>query len=186
MLEREIKLRFGSAQEARAAVLAIGAVPVGGRRFQDDALFDNEREELRERRCALRLRREEARSVVTFKGPVQPGPMKLREELETAVSDAGVLQRVLEHLGLRVWFRYQKYREEYALDGVVVAVDETPIGTFVELEGTEAGITAAAAALGRTTADYILDSYCGLFTRDREALGFRGSHMIFDEPDRIT
>jgi adenylate cyclase class 2 len=186
MLEREIKLRFGSAQEARAAVLAIGAVPVGGRRFQDDALFDNEREELRERRCALRLRREEARSFVTFKGPVQPGPMKLREELETAVSDAGVLQRVLEHLGLRVWFRYQKYREEYALDGVVVAVDETPIGTFVELEGTEAGITAAAAALGRTTADYILDSYCGLFTRDREALGFRGSHMIFDEPDRIT
>ena len=186
MLEREIKLRFGSAQEARAAVLAIGAVPVGGRRFQDDALFDNEREELRERRCALRLRREEARSVVTFKGPVQPGPMKLREELETAVSDAGVLQRVFEHLGLRVWFRYQKYREEYALDGVVVAVDETPIGTFVELEGTEAGITAAAAALGRTTADYILDSYCGLFTRDREALGFRGSHMIFDEPDRIT
>ena len=186
MLEREIKLRFGSAQEARAAVLAIGAVPVGGRRFQDDALFDNEREELRERRCALRLRREEARSFVTFKGPVQPGPMKLREELETAVSDAGVLQRVLEHLGLRVWFRYQKYREEYALDGVVVAVDETPIGTFVELEGTEAGITAAAAALGRTTADYILDSYCGLFTRDREALGFRGSHMIFDEPGRIT
>jgi adenylate cyclase class 2 len=186
MLEREIKLRFGSAQEARAAVLAIGATPVRGRRFQDDALFDNEREELRERRCALRLRREEARSYVTFKGPVQPGPMKLREELETAVSDAGALQGVLEHLGLRVWFRYQKYREEYALDGVVVAVDETPIGTFVELEGTEAGITAAAAALGRTTADYLLDSYCGLFMKYREALGFRGAHMIFDEPDRIT
>jgi adenylate cyclase class 2 len=186
MLEREIKLRFGSAQEARAAVLAIGAAPARGRRFQDDALFDNEREELRERRCALRLRREEARSCLTFKGPVQPGPMKLREELETAVSDAGVLQGVLEHLGLRVWFRYQKYREEYALDGVVVAVDETPIGTFVELEGTEAGITAAAAALGRTTGDYILDSYYGLFMKYREALGFRGSHMIFDEPDRIT
>ncbi len=123
----------------------------------------------------LRLRREGARSFLTFKGPVQPGPMKLREELETAVTDADVLQRVLEHLELRVWFRYQKYREEFALDGVVVAIDETPIGTFVELEGTEAGITAAAAALGRTTADYILDSYCGLFMRYREALGFRGA-----------
>ena len=186
MLEREIKLRFGSAQEACAAVRAIGATPVRGRRFQDDALFDNEREELRQRRCALRLRREEARSYLTFKGPVQPGPMKLREELETAVSDAGVLQGVLEHLGLRAWFRYQKYREEYMLDGVVVAVDETPIGTFVELEGTEAGITAAADALGRTRADYILDSYYGLFMKHREALGFCGSHMIFDEPDRIT
>jgi adenylate cyclase class 2 len=186
MLEREIKLRFGSPQEAREAVLALGAAPVRARRFQDDALFDDEQEALRQRRCALRIRREGARSFVTFKGPAQPGPMKLREELETAVADADVLQRVLEHLGLRVWFRYQKYREEFALDGVVVAVDETPIGTFVELEGTEAGISAAAAALGRTTTDYILDSYCGLFTKYREALGFRGAHMIFDEPDRIT
>jgi adenylate cyclase class 2 len=186
MLEREIKLRFATAREAREAVLGLGASLVRERRFQDDALFDNEREELRERRCALRLRREHARNYLTFKGPVQPGPMKLREELETAVADADALQRVLEHLGLRVWFRYQKYREEYALDGVVAAIDETPIGTFVELEGTEAGITAAAAALGRTTADYILESYCGLFMRYREALGFRGAHMIFDEPDRIT
>jgi len=185
MVEREIKLRFRSAQDAREAVAAIGATAVRDRRLQDDALFDNEREELRQRRCALRLRREGARSYLTFKGPVQPGPMKIREELETGVSDPSVLQRVLEHLELRVWFRYQKYREEYALDGVVVAIDETPIGTFVELEGTEAGISAAAAALGRTTADYILDSYYGLFMKYREALGFRGADMVFDDPDRI-
>jgi adenylate cyclase class 2 len=186
MLEREIKLRFRSAQDAREAVLAIGATLLRARRFQDDALFDNEREDLRQRRSALRLRREESQSFLTFKGPVQPGSMKLREELETAIADASVVQRVLEHLGLHAWFRYQKYREEYALDGVVVAIDETPIGTFVELEGTEEGIRAAATSLGRTPADYILDSYCGLFMRDRESLGFRGLHMIFDEPDRIT
>jgi len=186
MLEREIKLRFASAAEAREAVRALGAALVRERRFQDDALLDNEQAELRQRRCALRVRREDARSYLTFKGPAQPGPMKLREELETAVADAEILQRVLEHLGLRVWFRYQKYREEYTLDGVVIAIDETPVGTFVELEGTEAAITAAAAAMGRTTADYILDSYCGLFLRYREALGFRGPHMVFDEPDRLT
>jgi adenylate cyclase class 2 len=186
MLEREVKLRFRSAQEARDAVLAIGATVVRERRLQDDALFDNEREDLRQRRCALRLRREGPQCYLTFKGPVQAGTMKLREELETAVADASVLQRVLEHLEMHVWFRYQKYREEYALDGVVAAIDETPIGTFVELEGTEAGITAAAAALGRTAADYVLDSYYGLFMKYREALGFRGAHMIFDEPDRLT
>jgi len=186
MLEREIKLRFRSAQDAREAVLAVGATLLRPRRFQDDALFDNEREDLRQRRCALRLRREDDRSYLTFKGPVQPGAVKIREELETAVADAEVIRHVLEHLDLRVWFRYQKYREEYALGGIVVAIDETPIGTFVELEGPEAGIAAAASALGRTTTDYILDSYCGLFMRYREALGFRGAHMIFDDPDRVT
>jgi adenylate cyclase class 2 len=112
--------------------------------------------------------------------------MKLREELETVVSNGDVLHQVLQRLGLHAWFRYQKYREEFAREDVVIAVDETPIGTFVEIEGTEAAITATAAALGRTTRDYILDSYYGLFVRYRDALGFRGTDMVFDEPDRAS
>jgi adenylate cyclase class 2 len=186
MIEREIKLRFDSASDARAAVMAAGATPLTARRFQDDCLFDTDGEDLRRQRCALRIRNDGPRSLLTFKGPVQPGPMKLREELETVVSNGDVLHQVLERLGLHAWFRYQKYREEFAREDVVIAVDETPIGTFVEIEGTEAGITATAAALGRTTRDYILDSYYGLFVRYRDALGFRGTDMVFDEPDRAS
>jgi adenylate cyclase class 2 len=186
MIEREIKLRFDSASAARAAVMGTGAAPLHARRFQDDSLFDTEGEDLRRQRCALRIRSDGERSFVTFKGPVQPGTMKLREELETAVSSGDVLRQVLQRLGLHPWFRYQKYREEFAGGDVVIAVDETPIGTFVEIEGTEAGVSAAAAALGRTTRDYILDSYYGLFVKYRDALGFRGTDMVFDEPDRAS
>jgi adenylate cyclase class 2 len=186
MLEREIKLRYDSATDARAAVVATGATPLSARRFQEDRLFDTDDEALRRQRCALRIRSDGPRSLLTFKGPVQPGPMKLREELETVVSNGDVLRQVLQRLGLRAWFRYQKYREEFAGEAVVIAVDETPIGTFVEIEGAEAGITATATALGRTTQDYILDSYYGLFVKYRDALGFRGTDMVFDEPDRVT
>jgi len=186
MLEREIKLRFDSAAEARAAVLGIGAAPLRARRLQEDCLFDTDGDDLRRQRCALRIRSEGQRSLLTFKGPMQPGPMKMREELETVVSDGDVLRHVLERLGLRAWFRYQKYREEFSREDVVIAVDETPVGTFVEIEGTEQGITVIAAALGRTTRDYILDSYYGLFVKYREALGFRGTDMVFDEPDRVS
>ena len=182
--EREIKLRFEGAADARAAVVAAGAIPLHGRRLQDDRLFDTEDRSLLRERTTLRVRTDGTRSVLTFKGPVQPGPVKIREELETIVADGDILQQVLARLGLRVWFRYQKYREEFTHRDVVVAVDETPIGTFVEIEGTETAIMAMASAMGRSTADFILDSYYGLFLKCRDALGIRGPDMIFDDPDR--
>ena len=182
--EREIKLRFDNAAAARAAVLAIGATPLHSRRLQDDRLFDTEDGALGRQRSVLRVRTEDDRSVLTFKGPVQPGPVKIREELETAVADGAALQLVLARLGMKAWFRYQKYREEFRGDGVTLAVDETPVGTFVEIEGTEDGIMAAAAAMGRAPGDFILDSYYRLFQTYREALGFRGPDMIFGDLDR--
>src|SRR4051794_5041858 len=135
ILEREIKLRFPDADAARDAILAAGATPLRARRLQEDSLLDTSDERLRTRRCVLRVRVESGRSSVTFKGPVQPSLMKLREELETMVADGPLLIHIFEELGFHVWFRYEKYREEFVLDDVVVAVDETPVGVFVEIEG---------------------------------------------------
>jgi adenylate cyclase, class 2 len=179
-LEREIKLRFNSVEDARKAVLAAGCTPRLGRRLQADALLDSDDELLRRRRCVLRVRVENGKSRVTFKGPVQPSTMKLREEYETLVGDGEVLLKIFEELGLHIWFRYEKYREEFSHDDVIVAIDETPVGVFVEVEGCERGIENAAAALGRSQADYILDSYRSLFLQHREAFGLESSDMVFD------
>ncbi|MEI6667139.1 MAG: class IV adenylate cyclase [Acidobacteriota bacterium] len=184
MIEREVKLRFDTPGEARAAVLASGATPLRPRRLQRDTLFDSDDQALARARSAVRIRQDGTASVLTFKGPVQSGPMKVREEIETAAADGDALRRIFDRLGLRPWFRYEKYREEFAARGVIVAVDETPVGTFVEIEGDADGITAMAAALGKGPADYILDSYFRLFEKTREALGFKGRDMIFDDPGR--
>lgn len=181
MIEREVKLRFETPDEARALILAAGATPLRCRRLQEDALLDTEDETLRRRQCALRIRTESGKSLLTFKGPVQPGRMKVRDEQETVVSDGAVLQRVFEELGLHVWFRYQKYREEYAAEDVTIAIDETPVGTFVEIEGGEQGILAMTAALGRSPSDFILDSYRSLFVRHRDSQGSSAAHMVFDD-----
>lgn len=180
ILEREIKLRFSSADEARRAVLAAGATPLFGRRLQEDALLDTDNEQLRRNRCVLRVRMENGKSRLTYKGPVQPSVMKLREELETVVGDGEMLLRVFHELGLHVWFRYEKYREEFALEDVIVAIDETPVGVFVEIEGSEQGISDMTVALGRTADDYIVDSYRSLFLQYRDQLGISGSDMVFD------
>ena len=180
-LEREVKLRFGSVEEARDAVTSAGAAPLRCRRLQEDALLDDEAETLRKRRCVLRVRVESGRSLVTFKGPVQVSPMKLREEIETVIGDGETMLRCFEQLGYGVWFRYQKYREEYALSDVIVAIDETPVGVFVEVEGDEHGIVEATRALGRTPDDFVLDSYRSLFMEHRRAHGLPATDMLFDE-----
>lgn len=180
-LEREVKLRFSSADEARDAVLATGATPLRCRRLQEDALLDDGAETLRQRRCVLRVRVESGKSLLTFKGPVQPSPMKLREEIETIVGDGETMLRCLEALGYAVWFRYQKYREEFALNDSIIAIDETPVGVFVEIEGCEQGIVDVAKALGRTQADFVLDSYRCLFMEHRRSHGQPDTDMLFDE-----
>jgi len=180
-LEREIKLRFDDPATARAAVLAAGATPMRARRLQEDSLLDTVDESLRRQRCVLRVRIESGKSLITFKGPVQPSFLKVRTELETIVGDGEVLLGILEALGFHVWFRYEKYREEFSLDEVIIAVDETPVGTFVEIEGGDRGIHGMAGALGRTTNDYLLDSYRRIYVSDCEARGIPPADMLFDD-----
>lgn len=183
MLEREVKIRFPDPDRARAALAKIGAVPLRPRRLQDDTLFDTSDGVLRAKRAVVRLRREPDRAFVTYKGPVQPGTMKIREEQETEVGDAEVLRRILKELGLHAWFRYQKFREEFQAPGVIIALDETPVGTYLELEGSEEGILTVADALGCSPADFILNSYRGLFTAFAQTHHITARDMLFDAGD---
>jgi adenylate cyclase class 2 len=180
-IEREVKLRFDTVEDALAAIEATGATPLRCRRLQEDYLLDDSFETLRRRRCVLRIRIESGKSLLTFKGPVQPSHVKVREEIETVVGDGETLLRCFEQLGYRVWFRYQKYRQEYALGDVILAIDETPVGVFVEIEGGEQGIGDAARVLGRTPDDYLIDSYRGLFMEHRRAHGLPATDMLFEE-----
>jgi adenylate cyclase class 2 len=180
-VEREIKLRFDRADEARERVLApeVGATPLRGRRLQEDCLLDTHDDRLYRLRCVLRVRSEGGKSLLTFKGPVQPGIMKIREEHETVVADGDALLAILEELGLHVWFRYEKYREEFSAEDAVIAIDETPAGTFVEIEGGEQHIHRIAAALGRAPADYITDSYRTLWAEFCRERGLVPGDMLF-------
>src|SRR5438045_5424981 len=108
MIEREVKLRFATPDEARAAIIAAGATPLRCRRLQEDSLLDTEDESLRRRRCVLRIRVENGKSRITFKGPVQPSLMKLRDEFETVVGDGVLLLHVFGEIGFHVWFHYEK------------------------------------------------------------------------------
>jgi len=179
-VEREIKLHFASKSAAHEAVKSVGATPLRSKRLQKDALFDWPDERLRRSQCVLRIRQENEDCTLTFKGPPESASMKVREELESTAGNSTNLIAILERLGLEVWFRYEKYREEFTFDGVIVAIDETPVGIFVELEGEESVIHQIASSLGWNQEDYILDSYRDIFLKESNNKGSGANDMVFD------
>ena len=177
--ETEIKLRVASAEEARARLTRLGAALATERHLEDNVLYDDAAGSWRLGGRVLRLRRAAGTAVVTYKGPgTIADDVKSREELEVVVSSAEVCERIFSGLGLLKRFRYQKYRAVYRLEGALVFVDETPVGTFLEVEGSAAGIHDAAAALGFSREDYVFESYPVLFL----ASGAKGDMLI--EPQR--
>jgi adenylate cyclase, class 2 len=163
-VESEVKLRVASPEAARAVLERAGARLETPRHFEDNNVYDDASLTLRGRGATLRLRRTLNGATLTFKGPrLLVEGVKTREERETSVSDAEAAHGLLAGLGFRPVFRYQKYREAWALGGTEVVVDETPIGTFMEIEGEVSAIHDVARSLGFSPRDYLADSYVALF-----------------------
>ncbi len=187
-----------------------------GRVHEENVIFDTPQGGLAKHGQLLRIRAEtrdlegkpkkaqpNKRVMVTFKRPVtRPageagqaifGSHKVREEIEVEVADETKLKEIFEGLGMSGWFRYEKYRTTYQLPaskvwakGLLIELDETPIGTFVELEGPAAAIDRAAAELGYSKRDYVLKNYLTLYVEECRKRGEQPVHMLFAGRDGRT
>ena len=183
--ENEIKLAFPSPATAVRRLLDAGAREVHARALEDNVLFDLARCPLTKSGRLLRLREYDGASVLTFKAPVLGEHRhKVRIEHETAVADPEALRSILLALGFEAVYRYQKYRATYTLDAVAAALDETPIGTFVELEGAPDNVDRAAAALGARSPDFIRATYRELQEEDAAARGVVAGDMLLIPVER--
>jgi len=208
--ETEIKLKIDNPKSFLRALKKLGVKPVSPRSHELNLIFDTPDGGLAKHGQLLRIRTEtpaakgknlsrksSSRSLLTFKsppdqlamGPVTPSAdhrHKVREEIELVLTDAASLQKIFEGLGLKGWFRYEKYRTAYRFParfrwakGLVIDFDETPIGTFVELEGPGPAIDQAARELGFNSGDYVLKNYLVLYLDDCRRRNLQPSHMLF-------
>ena len=185
-VETEIKLRIEDPAGLRENLARMSARLVRPRHLEDNFVLDFSDGRLCSLGSLVRIRTTAQTASITFKGPASPcGLYKVREELESPVQDGAAVLKILAKLGLRVWFRYQKYREEHAIvvaghsGEVQVAYDETPIGNFVELEGTEEGIRKAAEELGFAEREFLRDSYYHLYVLFCRGRGEVPTNMVF-------
>jgi adenylate cyclase class 2 len=213
--ETEIKLHVKDLKAFRVALKRLGARRVSGgsgRVHEWNVLFDTPQEELAKRGELLRIRTETPgrsnskhprakveRVLLTFKRPVgveqtpedapsQPPRHKIREEIELPVAEAPALTKIFESLGMRGWFRYEKFRTTFELPasqqwakGLLIELDETPIGIFIELEGPAKAIDRAAKELGFTERDYLVTNYFSLYREECRRRGEKPGDMVFQK-----
>ncbi len=167
--EIEVKLPTTSLGDVRQRLGRAGATLRASKHDESNDLFDDADRKLSGSGRTVRLRKAAGKAILTYKGSARfEAGAKIREEREVEVSDAGEAEAILKGLGLERRFRYEKRREEWDCAGCIVALDETPIGDFVEIEGEPTAIRRLIAELALDPAEAIPYSYAELYLRRRK------------------
>lgn len=161
--EIEIKFRVSDSRALTRRLRSAKFRLVTPRTSEMNTLYDRPSLELRKRGDLLRLRKYGSEWVLTHKAKGTTGRHKTRVETETPVADGQKMDAILHALGFRPTFRYEKFRAEWSDGKGHVVLDETPIGNFGEIEGPARWIDQTATLLGIGRADYVTDTYAGLF-----------------------
>ena len=180
MLEQEMKIPVPSLAPVRRRLVERGATLVHPLALEDNWVLDDQARGLSATGRLLRLRRFGGRAMLTLKGEARfSGGVKSRVELETEVSNAEQGLGILAGLGFAPVRRYQKRRESFSLDRVIVALDETPMGAFVELEGQAEQLPAAAVALDLDPHAAAVGTYLDLWNAYRTTHPGAPEDMLF-------
>ena len=185
--EIEAKVKIADPEAFRRLLAARGGAG-GGMVLEVNHIFDSAGGSLRKSGAAVRVREERLaaggevlRTLLTYKGPRQPGRFKRRAELETAVTDGAAILAILRALGFVETFHFEKRRSTWRLGPCEVVLDELPhLGWFVEVEGpTEQAIRACLAELELGEAPLIPQTYIELLEEYLRAAGRDRTKALF-------
>ena len=180
--EVEVKFYLWNMASLEQRVKALPATLCQPRTHERNLRFDTRDRNMSAAFRVLRLRKDTA-NWLTYKGPgwIVDG-VRQREEIEFQISDFDQARVLLEALGYQVVLVYEKYRAVYEYNGTLIALDKTPLGDFVEIEGPDAAsIKALSQLLGLDWSSRIHKSYVELFEQVRQNINAPVVHLTFDE-----
>lgn len=173
--ETEVKIKIDNLDAIKAKVIEMRAELFKKRALQVDYAYDN-KGKLRKNGESLRIR---DNSILTYKGPKQKGSkIRINEELEVMVDSGKYLEQILAKLGYFPTQRKEKYRESYIFHLTQICLDETPMGSFLEIEGSKEGVLDVAKRLGFTEKNFNNQSYGTLWEEYAKKHKIKGD-MVF-------
>jgi adenylate cyclase, class 2 len=190
--EIEIKLRVSDLPTLLRRLRGLGASTYG-RVFEQNTIYDTPDSSLYRHGRLLRVRVETPApnrlipagrpgALLTSKVPVPRSTAaryKVKLECEFPLQDPRRWPIMLRTLGFRPAFRYEKYRSTFRLPGLTLDLDETPVGVFLELEGSPRAIDSVAHALGYSPHDYFRGTYWDVYASECRRRGRRPRNMVF-------
>jgi adenylate cyclase, class 2 len=179
--EVEIKFQIADFETLTSRLESAGFRLITPRTHELNTLYDQPGAKLRRRGALLRLREYGAKWTLTFKdkSTARPGRHKSRRELETRLENGGAMAQILEAIGFKPSFRYEKFRSEWRDSTGHVVIDETPIGNYGEIEGPPKWIDATARLLQISPKQYITLSYAELFQAWKRKAKSKAEEMTF-------
>jgi adenylate cyclase class 2 len=181
--EIEVKFPLRNRAELLRKLHDIGGQRLYAETFEDNIVLDR-RGELRTRGALLRVRKFGKYSMITYKGPMSiEGGIKSRDEVQTGVESFELAIQLLDALGFKPVFRYQKFREVWRVKEVEVVLDRTPIGEYFEIEGAVDLIRSLAGDLGMSMDQSVRQTYADLYRQARRSRSDLPENMVFSPED---
>lgn len=181
--EIEVKFPLRDRAELLQKLHDLGGQRLYAETFEDNIVLDR-RGELRTKGALLRVRKFGRYSIATYKGPMSiEGGIKSREEVQTGVESFESAIQLLDALGFKPVFRYQKFREVWRIKDAELVLDRTPIGDYFEIEGPVDLIRSIAAELGMSMDQAIRQTYADLYRQARRTRSDLPENMVFAPED---
>jgi adenylate cyclase class 2 len=138
-------------------------------------------------RIRLRQLGDSGQKVLTYKKPLQPIDGAKREiEHEILFEDkTNQIEKILEFMDFHPTTSYERYRSEWKIGRISIALDEYPFANFVEIEGDSEDIKELAGKLNFDI-NKALTKPCDTLFRDwrrDRSLSFK-AHMRFGDYDK--
>ncbi|MCZ7397553.1 MAG: class IV adenylate cyclase [Candidatus Methanoperedens sp.] len=134
MIEVEVKAHVQDPRQIERSIIEMGATPIGIEN-QTDTYYNSPVHDFKMSDEALRVRVQDDRCFLTYKGPKIDSVSKTRKENQVEINDPGSMGDILSSLGFIPVATVIKKRKNYRIADILISLDEVRnLGSFIEIE----------------------------------------------------